>query len=109
MTRRTIVFLHPSDELYGADRVLLDTLDALPDDVSAQVWLPTDLTHPATPLCAEIELKIMSSSCLRNPTPNIGELNHSLSASPHALSRPVAPLCRPRRGSLMRRMSLRMR
>jgi glycosyltransferase involved in cell wall biosynthesis len=42
-----IVFLHSSDEMYGADRVLLDIHDALPADwrARAEFWLPTDVPH----------------------------------------------------------------
>ena len=54
-----IVFVHPSDELYGADRMLLEMYDALPAPVRAraEVWLPTDLAHPEHPLCVELESK----------------------------------------------------
>lgn len=54
MSRAPVVFIHPSDELYGADRMLLQFLEALPDGVAAEVWLPTDLVHPAGSLCAEL-------------------------------------------------------
>jgi glycosyltransferase involved in cell wall biosynthesis len=55
--RRGIVFVHPSDELYGADRVLLQILQSVPAELhdDTEVWLPTDLEHPQTPLCVEIE------------------------------------------------------
>lgn len=49
-----MLFIHSSDELYGADRMLLELLDALPHTDDAEVWLPTDLPHPAAPLCAEL-------------------------------------------------------
>jgi glycosyltransferase involved in cell wall biosynthesis len=51
----SLVFIHSSDELYGTDRVLLDSLDALPAGQDAEVWLPTDITHPAAALCVEVE------------------------------------------------------
>ncbi|MGN6607611.1 MAG: glycosyltransferase family 4 protein [Jatrophihabitans sp.] len=51
----SILFIHPSDELYGADRMLLEFLAALPDDVTPEVWLPQDLEHPQRPLCVELE------------------------------------------------------
>lgn len=47
--RPQIVFLHSSDELYGADRMLLEMVDAAIGASSAasiEVWLPTDLGHP---------------------------------------------------------------
>lgn len=49
-----VLFIHSSDELYGADRMLLEFLDALPSGVEALVWLPTDIAHPDRPLCAEL-------------------------------------------------------
>lgn len=39
--------MHPSDELYGADRMLLEMVAAAgADGRGLEVWLPTDLTHP---------------------------------------------------------------
>jgi glycosyltransferase involved in cell wall biosynthesis len=51
-----VLFVHPSDELYGADRVLMDMLQSLSDEERqhSEVWLPSDLEHPATPLCVEL-------------------------------------------------------
>jgi glycosyltransferase involved in cell wall biosynthesis len=51
------VFVHSSDELYGADRILLDLYEALPPShrERAEFWLPTDVPHGATPLCAELQ------------------------------------------------------
>ena len=45
--------VHPSDELYGADRMLLQVLDAMRDhlDADVEVWLPTDVVHGPHPLC----------------------------------------------------------
>jgi glycosyltransferase involved in cell wall biosynthesis len=54
LTAKPLVFLHPSDELYGADRMLLEMIAALPSGLPAQVWLPDDLAHPAKPLCTEL-------------------------------------------------------
>lgn len=51
---RRLIFLHSSDELYGADRMLLEMVAAAADVADVQVWLPNDLAHPATPLCAEL-------------------------------------------------------
>lgn len=55
-----LVFVHPSDELYGADRMLLEMVDAARADprvTSLEVWLPIDLDHPAPELslCARLE------------------------------------------------------
>lgn len=49
-----LVIVHSSDELYGADRMLLEVLQAIPDDRSVEVWLPTDLEHGPYPLCEEL-------------------------------------------------------
>lgn len=50
------VFIHSSDELYGADRVLLYMVAALPDSVRqrSRVWLPSDLSHGPFPLCERL-------------------------------------------------------
>ncbi|KYH45867.1 glycosyltransferase family 4 protein [Branchiibius sp. NY16-3462-2] len=53
--RRRLLFIHSSDELYGADRVLLDQILAIPNDVDVEVWLPDDLEHGAFPLCHRLE------------------------------------------------------
>jgi len=57
--RDRLVFIHSSDELYGADRILLDLHAALTpaEQKRAEFWLPTDSTHPARPLCAELEAR----------------------------------------------------
>ncbi|MFI7589620.1 glycosyltransferase family 4 protein [Spongisporangium articulatum] len=55
-----ILFVHPSDELYGADRMLLQMLDALEafgGRASAEVWLPDDLPHTDAPLCQVLEAR----------------------------------------------------
>lgn len=41
----TIVFVHPSDELYGSDRVLLSLVRRLPPGDRAVVVLPTDVRY----------------------------------------------------------------
>ncbi len=55
-TIRPILFVHSSDEMYGADRMLLEFIAALPEHErsAALVWLPTDVPHGANPLCAEL-------------------------------------------------------
>ena len=42
---RTILFVHPSDELYGSDRCLLSVIRGLPDRYRAIVALPTDVAY----------------------------------------------------------------
>jgi glycosyltransferase involved in cell wall biosynthesis len=46
VSRRRAIVVHPSDEMYGADRVLLEVLRTVPDDLDLEVWLPTDLDYP---------------------------------------------------------------
>lgn len=55
MTRpQRLVFVHSSDELYGADRMLLEMVGAAAQEADVQVWLPNDLVHPTSPLCEEL-------------------------------------------------------
>lgn len=44
--RHRCIVVHPSDEMYGADRVLLEVLRTRPADVDVEVWLPTDIEYP---------------------------------------------------------------
>lgn len=44
--RRRGIVVHPSDEMYGADRVLLEVVRTVPDDLDLEVWLPTDIDYP---------------------------------------------------------------
>lgn len=44
--RRRCIVIHPSDEMYGADRVLLEVLRTAPEGVDVEVWLPTDIDYP---------------------------------------------------------------
>jgi glycosyltransferase involved in cell wall biosynthesis len=58
--RGPLVFVHPSDELYGADRMLLQMVEAARTDrriPALEVWLPTDLDHPPPELslCGMLE------------------------------------------------------
>jgi glycosyltransferase involved in cell wall biosynthesis len=47
LTKRSLLLLvHPSDELYGSDRVLLEIVNQVPEDVPTEVWLPDDLDYP---------------------------------------------------------------
>ena len=43
---RRILAVHPSDEIYGADRVLLDAVDVLGRRGPVAVWLPDDVEFP---------------------------------------------------------------
>ena len=49
---RPLVFVHSSDELYGADRILLEMISAVPRGTEVEVWLPTDQTQHQ--LCTEL-------------------------------------------------------
>jgi glycosyltransferase involved in cell wall biosynthesis len=53
-SRQKLIFLHSSDELYGADRMVLEMVRAVPDTVEVEVWLPNDLKHPPDALCQEL-------------------------------------------------------
>ncbi|MDQ0145994.1 glycosyltransferase family 4 protein [Pseudarthrobacter niigatensis] len=52
-----VLFVHPSNELYGADKVLLAIIDALPLHYCAEVWLPTDIRYPGDRLRRELEAR----------------------------------------------------
>ena len=59
-----IIVIHSSDEMYGADRILLQVLAALRDTLHAdlEVWLPDDVEHGTFPLCEQLsELGYRSS------------------------------------------------
>lgn len=49
-----ILVMHPSDELYGADRVLLEVVDRLRGHEPVEVWLPTDIEYPQRSLSTEL-------------------------------------------------------
>jgi glycosyltransferase involved in cell wall biosynthesis len=49
-----IVFLHPADEFYGADRVALSLVTALAANDEVQVWLPTDIAYPQAALSSPL-------------------------------------------------------
>jgi glycosyltransferase involved in cell wall biosynthesis len=64
---RRVLVVHSSDEMYGADRILLQVVAAMRQigteesatpgsaPVEVVVWLPDDITHGSTPLCHELE------------------------------------------------------
>jgi glycosyltransferase involved in cell wall biosynthesis len=55
LSRAGLVFVHSSDERYGADRLLLALVSAVPAGIAVEVWLPTDRAHPDAPLCELLE------------------------------------------------------
>ncbi len=88
MTRRRAIVIHPSDEMYGADRVLLEVLRTVPRDLDLEVWLPTDIDYPERELSRALEerrvvvrhlpLPIMRRAYLR-PTRLVGLAMRALS------------------------------
>lgn len=52
---KTLLVVHPSDEMYGADRVLLEVLGACPPGIRRVCWLPTDVDYPQHALCSALE------------------------------------------------------
>lgn len=87
----SLIFIHSSDELYGADRMLLEQLSAVPPGVRTQVWLPTDLKHPDRPLCAELERRGIDVQHLDLP------IIRRAYRTPRALSALVLRACRLRK------------
>lgn len=53
------VVVHSSDEMYGADRIVLQIVDALRAEprIALEVWLPSDVGHGSTPLCVELDAR----------------------------------------------------
>jgi len=60
--RPRLVLIHSSDELYGADRMLIHVATALQErlDVDVEVWLPNDVEHGPFPLCEELTANSIS-------------------------------------------------
>jgi glycosyltransferase involved in cell wall biosynthesis len=58
-TGRPILFIHSSDEMYGSDRMLLEVVEALPEEYRARalVWLPSDYGHGENPLCEQLQAR----------------------------------------------------
>lgn len=54
--RQRVVLLHSSDEMYGADRMLLHVAEAIRGgtDADVEVWLPTDVVPAAHALSTEL-------------------------------------------------------
>ncbi len=66
-SRQKLIFIHSSDELYGADRMLLEMVGAATDTVEVEVWLPNDLKHPRAALCHELIRRNVQVRHLRLP------------------------------------------
>jgi len=54
---KRILVIHPSDEMYGADKVLLEALRTAPVDAKLEVWLPTDVDYPRRELSAALKAR----------------------------------------------------
>lgn len=56
---RPLLIIHSSDDMYGADRMLLEVIGALGAEDLARlvVWLPADYTHGTTPLCEHLKAR----------------------------------------------------
>ncbi|WP_104192607.1 glycosyltransferase family 4 protein [Cryobacterium sp. Y82] len=55
--RKNVVFLHSSNEMYGADRMLLEVINALPPYLHAIVLIPNDIAPSGPSLSAELETR----------------------------------------------------
>lgn len=53
--RPSLLMLHPSDEMYGADKVLLESVDALALDFDIEVWLADDVAYERRQLSLALE------------------------------------------------------
>ena len=49
-----LLILHPANEMYGADKVLLESVDALSGRFDIEVWLPMDVEYPGNDLSREL-------------------------------------------------------
>ncbi|WP_165070198.1 glycosyltransferase family 4 protein [Marisediminicola senii] len=67
--RRTVVFVHSSNEMFGADRMLLHVVDTLAGhpDLTAEVWLPADVERSADSVQQHLEERGVTTRVL--PTP----------------------------------------
>jgi glycosyltransferase involved in cell wall biosynthesis len=55
-----ILFIHPSDEMYGADRVLLEVIEAVPPQWEKEVWLPNDVEYEQRQLSNQLRQRGVS-------------------------------------------------
>lgn len=70
-----IILLHPSDEFYGADKVLFEIANALRTEHDVEVWLANDVAYPDAELSRRlksegikvlfVDLPVLRSSYLR--------------------------------------------
>jgi glycosyltransferase involved in cell wall biosynthesis len=64
-----IVFVHSSNEMYGADRILLQVIDSLPadDTLRVEVWLPADVRPGAESVEHELRKRGIAVSIVPLP------------------------------------------
>lgn len=80
-----LLALHPSDELYGADRVLLTLVRSWNDEFDVQVVLPTDVDYPERLLSGRLEQA--GVSVIRADVPVLRRAYLRVGALPRLLSR----------------------
>lgn len=63
-----ILFVHPSNEMYGADKVLLEVIDAIMGEgKEIEVWLPIDVKYPSNLLGLALEKRGIKYSLVNQP------------------------------------------
>ncbi|MFC0450883.1 glycosyltransferase family 4 protein [Rhodococcus jostii] len=82
---KKLIAVHPSDEMYGADRVFLEALTDIPSDWDVEVWLPTDVEYPGSELSTA--LAELGHTVRRVPLPVIRRSYLRLGALPGLLGR----------------------
>lgn len=65
-----VLFLHSSNEMYGADRMLLGVIGSMPENARATVWIPDDTQPAANPLsqhldAAQVDFEIRKLAIVR--------------------------------------------
>lgn len=92
--RPSILFVHPSDELYGADRVLLELIDAVPAHSSVTVWLADDVDYGERLLTRELQARGVAT--FREPLPVLRRANLSFRGLARLIPRTVCAWTRLR-------------
>lgn len=82
---RRILAVHPSDELYGADRIMLEAASVLGRRGPVTVWLPDDVDYPDRPLTRRLADAGVRAS--RQPIPVLRRASVRPAALPALLRR----------------------
>ena len=82
---RRILAVHPSDEFYGADRVLFDAVDVLGRRGPVAVWLPDDVEYPERRLSQRLAGAGVRAT--QQPLPVLRRANLRLTALPALIRR----------------------